>query len=57
MKYPIGETDRQVPTMTRKSHTLGAALKVEVALATVRGDWTTDQLASQFGIHTSQVTA
>ena len=43
--------------MTRKRRTLGAALKAKVALAAVRGDKTTAQLASQFGVHTSQVTA
>ena len=36
---------------------LGASLKSKVALAAVRGDRTTAQLASQFGVHTSQVTA
>ena len=34
-----------------------AAFKAKVALAAARGDRTTAQLASQFGIHTSQVTA
>ena len=43
--------------MTRNRRTLGAALKSKVALAAVRGDKTTAQLASQFGVHTSQVTA
>ena len=43
--------------MSRKRRTLGAALKAKVALAAVRGDKTTAQLASQFGVHTSQVTA
>lgn len=43
--------------MSRKRRTLGASLKAKVALAAVRGDRTTAQLASQFGVHTSQVTA
>lgn len=43
--------------MSRKRRTLGPALKAKVALAAVRGDRTTAQLASQFGVHTSQVTA
>jgi len=43
--------------MSRKRRTLGASLKAKVALAAVRGDKTTAQLASEFGIHTSQVTA
>jgi transposase len=43
--------------MSRKRRTLGAALKAKVALAAVRGDKTTAQLASQFGVHASQVTA
>jgi len=34
-----------------------AAFKAKVALAAVRGDKTTAQLAGQFGVHTSQVTA
>lgn len=32
-------------------------MKAKVALAAVRGDRTTAQLASEFGVHTSQVTA
>jgi putative transposase len=43
--------------MSRKRRVLGAALKSKVALAAVRGDKTTAQLASQFAVHTSQVTA
>lgn len=43
--------------MSRKRRTLGPSLKAKVALAAVRGDRTTAQLASQFGVHTSQVTA
>ena len=43
--------------MSRKRRKLGAALKAKVALAAVRGDRTTAQLASEFGVHTSQVTA
>lgn len=43
--------------MSRKRRTLGAALKARVALAAVRGDKTTAQLSSEFGVHASQVTA
>ena len=43
--------------MSRKRRVLGAALKARVALAAVRGDKTTAQLASEFGVHASQVTA
>jgi transposase-like protein len=43
--------------MSRKRRVLGAALKAKVALAAIRGDRTTAQLASEFGVHTSQVTA
>ena len=43
--------------MSRKRRRLGASLKAKVALAAVRGDRTTAQLASEFGVHTSQVTA
>lgn len=43
--------------MSRKRRKLGAALKAKVALAAVRGDRTTAQLASEFGVHSSQVTA
>ena len=43
--------------MRRKRRVLGSALKAKVALAAVRGDRTTAQLASEFGVHTSQVTA
>ena len=43
--------------MSGKRRVLGAAFKAKVALAAAGGDRTTAQLASQFGIHTSQVTA
>jgi putative transposase len=43
--------------MTRKRRVFGSAFKARVALAAVRGDRTTAQLASQFSVHTSQVTA
>jgi transposase len=43
--------------MSRKRRVLGAAFKAKVALAAVRGDKTTAQLAAQFSVHTSQVTA
>ena len=43
--------------MTRKRRVFGAVFKAKVALAAVRGDKTTAQLASEFSVHTSQVTA
>lgn len=43
--------------MSRKRRVLGSALKAKVALAAVKGDRTTAQLASEYGVHTSQVTA
>jgi len=43
--------------MAGKRRVFGAAFKAKVALAAANGDRTTAQLASQFGIHTSQVTA
>ena len=43
--------------MTRKRRTFGPAFKAKVALAAAKGDRTTAQLASDFGVHTSQVTA
>ena len=43
--------------MGGKRRVFGAAFKAKVALAAAKGDRTTAQLASQFRIHTSQVTA
>jgi transposase len=43
--------------MVRKRRVFGAAFKAKVALAAVRGDKTTAQLAVEFSVHTSQVTA
>ncbi len=43
--------------MSRKRRVFGPAFKAKVALAAARGDKTTAQLASEFGVHTSQVTA
>jgi len=43
--------------MSRKRRVFGAAFKAKVALAAVRGDRTTAQMALQFSVHTSQVTA
>ena len=43
--------------MTRKRRTFGPAFKAKVALAAAKGDRTTAQLASEFAVHTSQVTA
>ncbi len=43
--------------MSRKRRSISAALKAKVALAAARGDKTTAELASQFGVHASQVTS
>ena len=43
--------------MGKKRRVFGAAFKAKVALAAIRGDKTTAQLASKFAVHTSQVTA
>ena len=43
--------------MTRKRRTFGASFKARVALAAVRGDKTTAQLAGKFGVHGNQVSA
>lgn len=43
--------------MSRKRRVFGAAFKAKVALAAARGDRTTAQLASEFSVHTSQVTS
>ena len=43
--------------MSRKRRVHGSSFKASVALAAVRGDKTTAELASKFAVHTSQVTA
>jgi len=43
--------------MSRKRRVFGGAFKARVALAAVRGDKTTAQLASEFEVHASQVAA
>lgn len=43
--------------MSRKRRVFSAPFRAKVALAAVRGDKTTAELASKFAIHTSQVTA
>jgi transposase len=43
--------------MSRKRRVLGSALKAKVALAAIRGDKTTAQLSSEFGVHATQVAA
>ena len=43
--------------MSRKRRVFGGAFKAKVALAAVRGDKTTAQLASEYEVHASQVTA
>ena len=43
--------------MTRKRRVFGASFKAKVALAAVRGERTTAQLAGEFGVHAGQVAA
>jgi transposase len=43
--------------MSRKRRVFGASFKAKVALAASRGDKTTAQLATRFGVHTRLVTA
>ncbi len=43
--------------MSRKRRVFGAAFKAQVALSAVRGDQTTAELSSKYGVHSSQVTA
>lgn len=43
--------------MARKRRSFSAAFKAKVALAAARGDQTTAQLASKFGVQSSQVSA
>ena len=41
--------------MARKRRVFSASFKARVALAAVRGDKTTAELASKFSVHTNQV--
>ena len=43
--------------MSRKRRVFSSSFKAKVALAAIRGDKTTAELASKFAVHTSQVTA
>jgi transposase len=43
--------------MSRKRRVFGGAFKAKVALAAVRGDKTTAQLALEYEVHASQVAA
>jgi transposase-like protein len=43
--------------MNRKRRRFSGAFKAKVALAAVRGDKTTAELASKFGVHGNQVSA
>lgn len=43
--------------MARKRRSFSGAFKAKVALAACRGEKTTAQLAAEFGVHASQITA
>ena len=43
--------------MARKRRVFGGAFKAKVALAAVKGDKSTAELAAKFGVHTHQVTS
>ncbi len=43
--------------MSRKRRSFGASLKAKAALAAVRGDKTTAQLAAKFGVHANQISS
>ena len=43
--------------MSRKRRSFGAPLKAKAALAAVRGDRTTAQLATKFGVHANQISS
>ncbi len=43
--------------MSRKRRNFGSAFKAKVAFAACRGEKTTAQLAAEFEIHSSQITA
>ena len=43
--------------MTQKRRIHGTSFKARVALAAVRGEMTTAQLASKFGVHSNQITS
>jgi putative transposase len=48
---------QEVRKMTRKRRSFSGAFKAKVALAACRGEKTTAQLASEFGVHAGQVAA
>src|SRR5688500_8622966 len=48
---------QEVRRMARKRRSFGGAFKAKVALAACRGEKTTAQLASEYGVHAGQVTA
>jgi transposase-like protein len=48
---------QEVQEMSKKRRSFGASFKAKVALAAVRGERTTAELASKFGVHGNQVSS
>ena len=49
--------DQEVQQMSRKRRSFGASFKAKVALAAIRGDKTTAEMASKFGVHANQISS